>query len=42
MNKKDYNRKIDGIQQGKYEEIDDNILKELKSLQSFLYQHFKD
>ena len=33
MNKKDYNRKIDdlineGIQQGKYEETDDNILKE--------------
>ena len=35
MNKKDYNRKIDdmineGIQQGKYEETDDNILKELE------------
>ena len=35
INKKDYNRKIDdmineGIQQGKYEETDDNILKELE------------
>ena len=35
INKKDYNRKIDdmineGIQQGKYKETDDNILKELE------------
>ena len=35
MNKKDYNRRIDymineGIQQEKYKETDDNILKELE------------
>ena len=35
INKKDFNRKIDdmineGIQQGKYKETDDNILKELE------------
>ena len=46
-NKKDYNRKIDGminegIQQGRYEETDDNISKVLESFQSFLYQHFKN
>ena len=40
MKKKDYNKKIDnmindGIQQGKYKEIDENILKELESFQSF-------
>ena len=47
MNKKDYNRKIDdmineGIQQRQYKETDGNILKELESFQSFLYQHFKN
>ena len=47
MNKKDYNRKIDdmineGIQQKKYQEAVGNILKELESFQSFLYQHFKN
>ena len=47
MNKKDYNKKIDnmindGIQQVKYKETDDNILKELESFQSFLYRHLKN
>ena len=47
MNKKDYNKKVEemineGIEQGKYEETEDNILKELESFQSFLYHHFKD
>ena len=32
----------EGIEQGKYEETEDNILKELESFQSFLYCHFKD
>ena len=32
----------EGIEQGKYEETEDNILKELGSFQSFLYRHFKD
>ena len=32
----------EGIEQGKYEEIEDNILKELESFKSFLYRHFKD
>ena len=32
----------EGAEQGKYEEIEDNILKELESFQSFLYRHFKD
>ena len=32
----------DGIQQGKYKETDDNILKELESFQPFLYRHFKN
>ena len=32
----------EGIEQGKYEETEDNILKELESFQSFLYRHFKD
>ena len=32
----------EGIQQGKYKETDDNILKELESFQSFLYRHFKN
>ena len=31
-----------GIEQGKYEETEHNILKELESVQSFLYRHFKD
>ena len=31
-----------GTEQGKYEETEDNILKELKFVQSFLYCHFKD
>ena len=43
---KDYNKKIDnmineGIQQGKWKETYDNILKELESFQSLLYWHFK-
>ena len=47
MNKKDYNRKTDdmineGRQQGKYRETYDNILKELESFQSFLYENFKN
>ena len=46
MNKKDYHRKIsdmiNGIQQGKQKETDDNILKRLGSVQSFLYRHFKN
>ena len=47
MNKKDYNKKVEemineGIEQGKYEETEDNILKELESFQSFLYCPFKD
>ena len=47
MNKKDYNKKVEerineGIEQGKYEETEDNVLKDLESLQSFLYRHFKD
>ena len=47
MNKKNFNKKIsdminDGIQKGKYKEIDDNILKKLKSFQSSIYQHFKN
>ena len=47
MNKKDYNKKVEemineGIEQGKYEETEDNILKELESFQSFLYRHFKE
>ena len=46
MNKKD-NKKVEemineGIEQGKYEETEDNILKELESFQSFLDCHFKD
>ena len=46
MNKKDYDKKVeeminDGIAPGKYEETEDNILKELESFQSFLC-HFKD
>ena len=32
----------EGIEQVKYEETEDNILKELESFQSFLYCHFKD
>ena len=45
MNKKDYNENVEemingGIEQGKYEETEDNILKE--SFQSFLYRPFKD
>ena len=32
----------EGIERGKYEETEDNILKELESFQSFLYHHFKD
>ena len=44
MNKKDYHRKIsdmiNGIQQGKQKETDDNILKELEYFQSFFYRHF--
>ena len=47
MNKKDYNRKIDdmineGIQQKKYQETVGNMLKDLESFQSFLYQYFKN
>ena len=47
MNKIDYDKKVEqmineGIEQGKYEETEDNILKELESFQSFLYRHFKD
>ena len=34
MNKKDYDKE-------KYEKIEDNILKELESFQSFLYHHLK-
>ena len=41
MNKEDYDKKVeeminDGIAPGKYEETEDNILKELESFQSFL------
>ena len=30
-----------GISEGKYVKTEDNILKELKSFQSFIYRHFK-
>ena len=47
MNKIDYDKKVEemineGIEQGKYKETEDNILKELESFPSFLYRHFKD
>ena len=47
MNKINYEEKVEemineGIEQRKYEETEDNILKKLESLQSFLYRHFKD
>ena len=47
MNENYYNKKIDaminnGIQQEKYKETDDNILKKVESFQSFFYQHFKN
>ena len=32
----------EGIEQWKYEETGDSILKEIESFQSFLYRHFKD
>ena len=32
----------EGTERGKYEETEDNILKELKYFQSFLYHYFKD
>ena len=31
----------EGIERGKFEETEDNILKELESFQSYLYCHFK-
>lgn len=47
MNKINYEEKVEemineGIEQRKYEETEDNILKKLESLQSFLYRRFKD
>ena len=47
LNKADYREKIntmlaEGIEQGKYVRTEDNILKELKSFQSYLYRHFKN
>ena len=47
MNKIDYDKKAEemineGMEQGKYEETEDNILEELESFQSFLYRHLKD
>ena len=47
MNKIDYDKKVEemineGIERGKYKETEDNILKELKYFQSFLYHYFKD
>ena len=46
MNRLDYTKKVksmlqQGISEGKYVTIEDNILKELKSFQSFIYSHFK-
>ena len=32
----------EGMEQGKYEETEDNTLEELESFQSFLYRHLKD
>ena len=47
MNKKYYKSKIDnmineGIQQKKFKETDDNVLKELQLFQSFFCQYFKN
>ena len=46
MNRSDYTKKVEsmlqqGISEGKYVKTEDNILKELKSFQSFIYRHFK-
>ena len=46
MNRSDYSKKVEsmlqqGISEGKYVRTEDNILKELKSFQSFIYRHFK-
>ena len=46
VNRSDYTKKVEsmlqqGISEGKYVKTEDNILKELKSFQSFIYRHFK-
>ena len=46
MNRSDYTKKVEsmlhqGISEGKYIKTEDNILKELKSFQSFIHHHFK-
>ena len=46
MNRSDYTKKVElmlqqGISEGKYIKTEDDILKELKSFQSFIYRHFK-
>ena len=46
MNRSDYTKKVElmlqqGISEGKYVKTEDNVSKELKSFQSFIYRHFK-
>ena len=46
MNRSDYTKKVElmsqkDISEGKYAKTEGNILKELKSFQSFIYHHFK-
>ena len=46
MNRSDYTKNVEsmlpqGILEGKYVKTEDDILKELKSFQSFIYRHFK-
>ena len=46
MSRSDYTKQVEsmlqqGISEGKYVKTEDNILKELKSFQSFIYRHFK-
>ena len=46
MNRLDYTKKVEsmlqkGILKGKYVKTEGNILKEVKSFQSFIYRHFK-
>ena len=46
MNRSDYTKKVEsilqeGILEGKYVKIENDIIKELKSFQSFIYQRFK-
>ena len=46
INTSDYTKKVEsilqhGVSEGKYVKTEDNILKELKNVQSFVYGHFK-